>query len=102
MKTKLTLAFTLLMPLACLAADEFKPLGVKPGLWETSITTQAKGIPPAPADVMAKLTPQQRSQMEAATKARGGVGQQTRVTKSCVTADDLKKPFALNDDAHAV
>ncbi len=102
MKNKFTLAIALLLPLACLAADDFKPLDVKPGLWETTITTQAKGIPPAPAAVMARLTPQQRAQTEAATKARGGVGQQIRVTKSCVTANDLKKPFALNDDAHAV
>ncbi len=98
---KLTLAITLLLPLACLAADDFKPLDVKPGLWETTITTQAKGIPPAPPEIMAKLTPEQRARTEAAAKARGGVGQQTRLMKSCLTADDLKKPFAINDDAHA-
>ena len=101
MTHKLTLAITLLLPLVCLAADEFKPLDIKPGLWETTITTQAKGIPPAPPDVMARLTPEQRSKAQAAGKARGGVGQQTRLIKSCLAADDLKKPFALNDDAHA-
>ena len=101
MTHKLTLAITLLLPLVCLAADEFKPLDIKPGLWETTITTQAKGIPPAPPEVMARLTPEQRSRAEAASKARGGVGQQTRVIKACLTADDLKKPFTLNDDAHA-
>ncbi|HXN46646.1 MAG TPA: DUF3617 domain-containing protein [Bryobacteraceae bacterium] len=98
---KLTLAIALLLPLACLAADDFKPLDIKPGLWETTITTQAKGIQPAPPEMMAKLTPEQRAQIEAAAKAKGGVGQQTRVMKSCLTADDLKKPFSLSDDAHA-
>jgi hypothetical protein len=102
MTNKLTLAVTLLLPLACFAGDELKPLDIKPGLWETSITTQAKGIPPAPPEIMARLTPEQRSQAEAAAKARGSVGQQTRVIKSCLAADDLNKPFALNDDAHAV
>jgi hypothetical protein len=100
-KNKLTLAITLLLPLACFAADDFTPLDVKPGLWETTVSTQAKGIPPAPPDVMARLTPEQRAQAEAAAKARGGVGQQTRLIKACLTADDLKKPFTLNDDAHA-
>ena len=99
---RLTLAITLLLPLACLAADDFKPIEVKPGLWETTITTQAKGIAPAPPEVMSRLSPDQRSQAEAASKAKGGVGQQTRVIKACMTADDLKKPFALSEDAHAV
>jgi Protein of unknown function (DUF3617) len=99
---KLTLAIALSLPFACLAADDFKPLDIKPGLWETTITTQAKGIPPAPPEMMARLTPEQRAQTEAAAKARGGVGQQTRLVKSCMTADDLKKPFALSEDAHAM
>jgi hypothetical protein len=102
MAPKLSLAITLLLPLACLAADDLKPLDIKPGLWETTITTQAKGIPPAPPEMMARLTPEQRSRAEAAAKARGGVGQQTRLIKSCMTADDLQKPFALSEDAHAV
>jgi len=100
-KNKLTLALTLLLPLACLAADDFKPLDVKPGLWETTVTTQAKGIPPAPPEIMAKLTPEQRAQAEAAAKAKGGAGQQIRLIKSCRTADDLKQPFMISDDAHA-
>ncbi len=102
MTYKLTLAINLLLPLACLAAGDFKPLDLKPGLWETTITTQAKGIPPAPREMMARLTPEQRSQAEAAARARGGVGEQTRIIKACITADDLKKPFALSEDAHAV
>ena len=98
---EITLTTALLLPLACLAGDDFTPLDVKAGLWETTITPQAKGMPPLPAQVMATLTPEQRAQAEASAKARGANGQQIRVTKSCRTSDDLKKPFALNEDAHA-
>ena len=102
MRLVITLAAALLLPLACFAGDDFNPLEVKAGLWETTITTTAKGLPPAPPPVMERLTPEQRAQAEAAAKAKGANGQQTRVTKSCLTSEDLKKPFALNDDAHAM
>jgi hypothetical protein len=112
MKNKIALATLLLWPLACVAADGFKPpevkaasftpLDVKPGLWETSITTEVSGMPPISQAAMAKLTPEQRARMEASVKSRQAKGPQTRVTKSCLTAEDLKKPFALNDDAHAM
>jgi hypothetical protein len=101
MSPVITLAAALLLPLACLAGDDFKPLEVNAGLWETTITTKAKGMPPMPASVMERLTPEQRARTEEAVKSSGTAGQQTRVTKSCLTSDDLKKPFALNDDAHA-
>ncbi len=101
MKNTITLATALLLPLACLAGDDFKPLDVKAGLWETTITTQVSGAPPVPPEIMAQLQPDQRARMEAAAKAKQGGVPQTRVTKSCLTDEDLKKPFALNDDAHA-
>ena len=101
MKNTITLATALLLPFACLAGDGVKPLDVKAALWETSITSQVSGAPPIPAEVLARLTPDQRARMEAARKAREARGPETRVSKSCLTSDDLKKPFALDDDAHA-
>lgn len=96
---KIRLSLTLLWPLVCLAGDGFKPLDIKPGLWETSITSQVSGMPPLPADVLARLTPEQRARMEEAVKTRAASVPQTRVQKSCLTSEQLSKPLALGEDA---
>jgi hypothetical protein len=69
------------------------PLDVKPGQWETTMTT-AGGSPLAsvPPGVLDRLTPDQRAKVEAQMKA--GAGQQrTSVTSSCVTKEDISKAF---------
>ena len=87
-----------LCPLASWAADEFKPMNVKPGLWETTVSTQMAGMPPIPPEALARLTPEQRAQMEAVLKQRAGQGPRTTTNKSCVTKDDLNKPLSFNDN----
>jgi len=86
-----------LYPLASRAADEFKPMDVKPGLWETTVSTQMAGMPPIPPEALARLTPEQRAQMEAVLKQRAGQGPRTTTSKSCVTKDELNKPLTFND-----
>ena len=97
MKTVSFFALALcLYPLVSRAADEFKPLDTKPGLWETTVSTQMSGLPPIPPEALARLTPEQRKQMESVLNQRGGRGSTTS-NKSCVTKEEMNKPFALND-----
>lgn len=87
----------LLAPLASWA-DDIKPLDVKLGLWESTMTNQMSGMPPIPEEVLARLSPDQRAKMEAAMKARGAAGAQPRVTKSCLTKDTLAKAMTFGSE----
>jgi len=51
---------------------------------------QTSGSPPIPAELLAKMTPEQKAMLEARMKA----GPKTTITKRCVTKEDLNK--ALN------
>src|SRR6185437_10511547 len=66
-------------------------LDVKPGLWETTTTSQSSGMPPI--DV-SKLTPEQRARFEAALRAQQAKGAQTHTNKSCLTKEKLKDIFS--------
>jgi uncharacterized protein DUF3617 len=97
MKTVLCCALALcLHPLASRAADEFQAMNVKPGLWETTMSTQMSGLPPIPPEALARLTPEQRKQMESVLSQRAGRGTAT-TTKACVAKEDMNKPLGLND-----
>jgi len=89
--------FTVSAPVLC-AADDFHPLDVKAGLWETTWTNQSAGQMPIPADALANLTPEQRAKVEEAMKARGGgfMGG-TRTYKSCVTKEKMNKDLFSED-----
>ena len=75
------------------AADSLQPLAVKAGQWAITRTTENSGMPPIPAETLARLSPEQRARMEAAMKARQGA--HTVVSQSCVTPDQLKKSFDI-------
>jgi hypothetical protein len=92
------LLVTLLCPFLASAADALKPLDVKLGLWESTTTSQASGMPPYPKEAMAKLTPEQRARIEAAMKAEQAKGPQSHTTKSCLTAEQLKSMMGFGDD----
>lgn len=71
------------------------PLDVKPGLWETTTTTEMSGMPPIDTS---KMTPEQKARMEAAMKARQAQGPRVHVRKSCVTKERLERePFQEKD-----
>jgi Protein of unknown function (DUF3617) len=87
------LAFALL-PLAA-HADK---LNVKPGLWEVTSVSDISGMPPLPKDVLDKMTPEQRAQMEAAMKQESARGPRTDTDRECITQKDIDRPFDSADD----
>jgi outer membrane PBP1 activator LpoA protein len=91
MKTVVLCLFVIVSSSFLWAADEFTPLDVKLGLWETTWTGQTQGQLPIPADAMANLTPEQRARIEEAMKARAAKGPMSGTNKSCITKDKLNK-----------
>jgi len=95
MRTVVLSVFVIVSSSFLWAADEFTPLDVKLGLWETTWTGQTQGQMPIPADAMANLTPEQRARIEEAMKARAakgpGSGIHSGAHKSCITKDKLNK-----------
>jgi hypothetical protein len=69
----------------------------KPGLWETSVTMQMPGMA-IPEDRLAKMTPEQRAQVEAMMSSRMGRGAQPISTRSCETAETLKREQTYGQD----
>jgi hypothetical protein len=66
------------------------PFQAKPGLWETTTTTERKGArPPANLD---QLTPDQRAQVEQqlAEKAKKEAHPVTHTAKACLTAQQIQ------------
>ena len=98
MKLRILLGVAFLWALPSWTADAVQPLDVKPGLWETTTTTEMGGMPPMPADVLAKMTPEQRAKMEAAMKARAAQGAKTTTRRTCWTKEELSKPLTFGDD----
>jgi Protein of unknown function (DUF3617) len=78
--------------LSALAADN-TPLKVKPGLWEVTSEGQNSGTPPIPPEALARLSPDQRAQMEAHFKDMMAKQAQRRVTKRCVTQKEIDQGF---------
>src|SRR5262249_50766038 len=64
---------------------------VKPGLWEVTTAGNLSGAPPIPPEALAKMTPEQRAQMEAAMQAAMSRNKQPRTSKSCITQQQLDK-----------
>lgn len=78
-----------------LAGGDIKPLNVKTGLWQVTMTTNMTGLPPISPEVLKQLTPEQRSKLEESMKARASQGPQKRTYKHCMTQQDLNKdPFS--------
>ncbi|MGA2725094.1 MAG: DUF3617 domain-containing protein [Bryobacteraceae bacterium] len=91
MKTRILLVLAFLTPLAGWAVDPV-PMDVKLGLWETTMTNQTDISSMVPPEVLSKLTPAQRAQMEAAMGGRGGP--RTSTTKHCITKDTTIEALA--------
>ncbi len=68
---------------------------VKPGGWEMTVTTIASGMKLAP-EMAAKLTPQQRAQMEQMMKAREGKPHTTTM-QSCLTKEDISQDRIIKE-----
>jgi len=79
---------------AVLAQSKFQPLNVKPGLWESTTTSNTDGQMPIPADLLSKLTPEQRAKFEARMKSNSTSRTNTFTHKNCETKEKLaEQPF---------
>jgi len=84
------LCLLVLLGLAAQVAQA-EPLKVKPGLWETTTVTEKSGAnKPTNLD---KLTPEQRSKVEAQLAARSK--KETHVVKSCLREAQIKSAEAF-------
>ncbi len=82
------------------AADGFKPLDVKLGLWETTSSFQTSGMPQVniPPDALARMTPEQRAKVEEMMKGMGSGSPRTTTTKSCMTREKMNKQQMFTDN----
>jgi hypothetical protein len=78
------------------AADSIK-LNVKPGLWEFSSVGQASGLPPIPDEALARLTPEQRQQFQAAMQSNMGSASKPKLFKKCITPEEVAHGFDLQE-----
>ena len=97
MRNAILIGITILAPLVCLAAD-YKPLDVKLGLWESTVTTKTTGTPPMPPELLSRLTPEQRAKMEAAMKANAARAAQPKTNRSCLTKEQLNKGLTFGSE----
>lgn len=72
-------------------SDQIQPLNIKPGLWETTSTRSMSGAPPIPAEMLERLTPEQRARMEARMKANSAARNSSTTSKGCTTKEDLQQ-----------
>jgi len=90
---KIAIAVVLFASVA-LAQSKFQPLNVKPGLWESTTTSTTAGQMPVPAELLSKLTPEQRAKFEARMKSNSASRTNTFTHKSCETKEKLaEQPF---------
>lgn len=97
MKMNVAAGFAFLLCGHAWAADAVK-LDVKLGLWESTSVMERTGAPPIPAEVLARLTPEQRAKIEERAKASAQQGPKTTTRKHCVKREDLDKAMAFGND----
>jgi len=72
-------------------AAKLQPLNVKPGLWESTRTIKRAGQMAIPAEMLNRLTPEQRARMEERMSANSAAHANTTTEKHCLTQEDLDK-----------
>jgi hypothetical protein len=83
------------------AASHASPMALdaRPGLWEMTSSGETHGAPPIPAQALARLTPAQRAQVQAAMAGTMARATKPHVYKYCVTEQSLHRGF--DPDEHA-
>ena len=76
-------------------AAQAESFNVKPGAWETTTTAITSGLKLSP-EQSAKMTPQQRTKMEAMLKARDGKPM-TLTEQSCLTKEDISHDHIIKE-----
>jgi hypothetical protein len=90
----LVVSWAALPLLAGHAADVEPP--VKAGLWETTTSVQTAGGRGWSTAELAQLSPQERAQFEAASKAAAAQSAQPHTFTACLTAEQLRKSLTFN------
>jgi len=78
------------------AAGAAETLNIKTGLWEVTTITQTKGMPPLPKELLDRMTPEKRKQMEADIRAAQSKPDKD-TDKECITQRDIERPFETNN-----
>lgn len=81
---------------AAVAASAADKIDLRTGMWEVVTTTRMTGMPLSRDELMS-MTPKERAQIEAALKEESAKGAETEVSRECITAEDLQRPFASPD-----
>ena len=80
------------LAVALAGAARAETLAVKTGLWETTVQGDPNGaVPPLPADMLSKLTPEQQAQLR---QRMAEMARQPMTHRTCITAETLEKAFA--------
>jgi hypothetical protein len=100
MMTNISLRLTasIVLSLALLAADKTQPLNLRLGLWQMTYTMDRSGVVSIPAELLAKLTPEQRARTEARLKARAAQGPHVVIKRFCLTQEKLDKAVFEESD----
>src|SRR5882757_5546586 len=103
MKHNRTSLFALVF-FALIASAATDNLSIKPGLWEVTTSSESKGAPPVDAarkaemeKMMTKMSPEMRARIEASQKKSQAMAG-PRVSKSCVTKEDLSRPLGMGTE----
>ncbi len=76
---------------------KYRPLNVKPGLWDRTVVYKTAGNMPIPAGMLDKLTPEQRARFEARMNASSSADNKTQKEKVCLTKQQLEEPINFSD-----
>ncbi len=83
------------------AADKIVPPNIKTGLWEITETHAMTGMPPMasiPPEALARMSPEQRAQMEAHMKDTFSGTPKSTTRKDCITKEKLEKDNLFADN----
>jgi Protein of unknown function (DUF3617) len=79
-----------------LAAGAQEKLDIRTGTWEITATTHMSGTPLSD-EMLSKMTPEQRAEVQAAMREEAAKGPQTEVSRECITPEEVERPFASAD-----
>src|SRR5258708_18209637 len=100
MRTTLLFLLIALFSSAAFAADKIVPPNIKTGLWEITETHAMTGMPPMasiPPEALARMSPEQRAQMEAHMKDTFSGTPKSTTRKHCITKQKLEKDNLFAD-----
>lgn len=99
MQTRHYIFCGLLLAAAAPMCAHASPLGVKPGAWETTLTTTMSGMPKMPEiskEQLAQMPPERRAMVEKMRAASDGKPV-SQTVKSCVKDTDTVDKFTADD-----